>query len=139
VPGYTAGPGITFTIDQASAFERHGYGYDAGTGSYIHHAVIKLTATSETLYTDRLVMEYKDASNPNWSDVPSGASESSMQIHAWNSILQSWVELPGAQTVDTANNTVTASLPNLTRYQMYSVQPGQAETTGVDTKWRVYR
>jgi len=139
VPGYTAGPGITFTIDQVPVNQRHGYGYDAGSATYIHHAIISVTATAETLYTDRLVMEYKDASNPNWSDIPSGADEASMQIYAWDGISQSWVELSGAQTVDTANNTVAAPIPNLMRYQLFSVQPGQPETTGVEEDWKVYR
>lgn len=139
VPGYEAGPGITFVLDQVKPEERHGYGYDTGTGTYIHHAIVKVTATGETDFSDELRMEYKDASNPNWNDLPSGAEEGSMQIHAWDSTRTQWVELPGVQTVDTVGNTVTATIPDIMDYQLYSVQPGVPDSTDVAPGWTEYR
>jgi len=139
VPGYVEPGGTIFSLDQVPGEERHGYGYDSLTGAYIHHALLEVTVTGDPFDADTiLTLEYKDLDNLNWNDLPDGAEEDVMQIYAWNPAGASWIELSQPQTVDTLSNTVTVTVPDITRYQIYSVQPGSPEATGIDANWRVY-
>src|SRR6185312_5070954 len=54
-----------------------------------------------------------------------GTAESALQIWTFDTKSQFWVPVPGAQTVDAATNTVTASL---THFSVYAVmQPRTAD------------
>ena len=125
VNGYQTGTDIIVEATQATAKERHGYGcdYSGQNQDFKHSAIMKITTTGETNGSDELTMEYKDRTYCNFCDIPSGCREEDMRIHYLDNSSGKWKMVPGIQTVDTGNNTVTATIVNLMDSQLYAVQP----------------
>ncbi len=121
--GYIPAASITVELKQVTLLEK-------ASMSYTKNAILKVTTTGETNNSDLLTLEYKDDNDPVYnSDIPSGYTESDMRLYAWNSTGSNWVQISGTQTLDTTENTVTATVVNLASSQFYSVQPGTGAIT----------
>ena len=99
------------------------------------------TSISSLNNSMKIVMTYSDA------DIPNGSSENNLQLAYWNTTSSSWE--PVAATLDTTNNTLTASVTHLTDFAPVlptgddtpttpaglAVGPGNPPTTALTLSW----
>jgi hypothetical protein len=75
-----------------------------------------------------ITVEYKS------SDVLAGHSETAMRVYIWNIAASEWDLLPGSQTVNITNHTVSARI-----YQLGIFAAGVPLGTIVDNRWELYQ
>ena len=63
------------------------------------------------------------------SQIPTGVTESSLQIHYFDATSNSWVAI--TSTVDTVNNNVTATITHLTKFAILGKKTTTVTTTGI--------
>lgn len=121
-----AASGLDVEIKQATAAEKHGLSTNA---------ICKITASAEPQGSKIIRMEYKDDNDLIFTSDCGSSLESSMRIVRYNQTTAAWEVIPGTQTVDTSENTVTVTIPDsLSSYQLYGVEP----YVNSSTHWRLY-
>ncbi len=128
LPDYTnSTSGIEVKLQQVSFAEKH---------DFPTNALLKVIVSEEPTGLKYLTMEYKDDNDPLYQSDCNGASEDTMRIYRYNENTAEWELVPGTQTVDTSENTVTVEISDsLYDYQIYGVKPME---TYINC-WEIYK
>jgi hypothetical protein len=127
----TAYSGVTVILCQPTLPEKH---------DWQNYAVLKIVTLGEITTQAVLTMEYKDYDDVNnqFKNDIIGGEEWQMRVYRWRDDLWSWETVPGMQSVNLTENTVTATLDSLSLSQIYAVGVDSAMTTAVDYPWHKY-
>jgi hypothetical protein len=119
--------------------------YQGEPWSTAHQDVFKIEASSEPSSSGMvLTMQYQNQNGPDgqYSSDVVGGTAAQMRIYRWLISTQSWQLIPGNQTVNLTNHTVTVTIPDdLTLAQAYAVGVDTSatnSTTDVRIPWKLF-
>jgi hypothetical protein len=127
---------FTISLEQATLADKNGWQ---------NNAVLDIIANSNPTTQPILTMQYMNQNDPNgqYTDDVIGGPEYLMRIYRWINSSESWQEIPGTQTVNLTNHTVTVTIPDaLTTAQIYAVGVDtvatNSSTTDVRIPWELF-
>jgi N-acetylneuraminic acid mutarotase len=138
--------GFTISLEQASLQDKNGWQ---------NNAVFEIITNANPTTQPILTMQYMNHTDPygqfstdlitgiitDSTGQPIAGNERQMRIYRWLADTSLWVEIPGTQTVDFFNHTVTVTIPDaLTTAQVYAVgvDTSASATTDVKIPWELF-